>query len=92
MLGRTLLYGAREDTPAPALAAALTDSDASDIPPLDLPGLSRAYLDVSLDDINRVARTYYRADKLKIVAMGAVPTPEMKTPFAPGTFRALFEP
>jgi zinc protease len=91
-LGRTMLYGAREDSPAPTIAAALTDSDAAGLDLLDLPTLSRAYLSVTLDDINRVARRYYRADQLKVVAMGAIPSGDMKSPFAPGTFRALFEP
>lgn len=92
MLGRTILYGAREDSPPATLAAALTDSETAAMDLLDLPALSRAYLAVSLDDINRVARRYYRSDMLKVVAMGAIPTEEMKSPFSPGTFRALFEP
>ena len=92
MLGRTLLYGARDDSPPATLAAALTDSDAAAIDLLDLPGLSRAYLAVTLDDVNRVARRYYRPDMLKVVAMGAIPDDDMKSPFAAGTFRALFEP
>jgi zinc protease len=91
-LGRTLLYGAREDSPASVIAAALTDSDAAGLDRLDLPALSRAYLSVTLDDVNRVARAYYRPDRLKVVAMGAVPSDDMTSPFAPGTFRALFEP
>jgi predicted Zn-dependent peptidase len=91
-LGRTILYGAREDSPVATIAAALTDSDAAGLELLDLPALSRAYLSVTLDDINRVARKYYRPDQLKVVAMGAIPSDDMKSPFAPGTFRALFEP
>ncbi len=91
-LGRTILYGAREDSPAAAIAAALTDSDFAGLDLLDLPALSRAYLSVTLDDINRVARTYYRPARLRVVAIGAIPSDEMKSPFAPGTFRALFEP
>lgn len=91
-LGRTLLYGARDDSPAATLAAALTDSDAAAIDLLDLPALSRAYLAVTLDEINRAARRYYRSDMLKVVAMGAVPSDDMRSPFTAGTFRALFEP
>jgi hypothetical protein len=92
MLGRTLLYGAREDSHPATIAAALTDSEAAGMELLDLPSLSRAYLSVTLDEINGVARRYYRRDMLKVVAMGAVPTDEMASPFAAGTFRALFEP
>jgi hypothetical protein len=92
VLGRTLLYGARDDSAPAALAAALTDSDAAAMDLLDLPALSRAYLAVTLDEINRVARRYYRSDMLKVVAMGAIPSDEMKSPFATGTFRSLFEP
>ena len=92
MLGRTLLYGAREDSPPATIAAALTDSDAAAMDLLDLPALSRSYLAVTLEDVNRVARKFYRSDRLRVVAMGAIPTNEMKSPFAAGTFRALFEP
>lgn len=92
MLGRTLLYGAREDSHPATVAAALTDSDAAGMELMDLPALSRAYLSVTLEEINRVARAYYRPGMLAMVAMGAVPTDEMTSPFAPGTFRALFEP
>lgn len=92
MLGRMLLYGAREDSPPAVLAAALTDSDATAMDLLDLPVLSRAYLAITLDDVNRVARRYYRSDMLKVVAMGAIPDGDMQSPFAAGTFRALFEP
>ena len=92
MLGRTLLYGAREDSHPATIAVALNDSDAAGLELLDLPALSRQYLSVTLDEINRVARTYFRPAMLKVVAMGAVPTDEITSPFAPGTFRALFEP
>ena len=92
MLGRTLLYGAREDSHPATIAAALTDSEAAGMELLDLPALSRAYLSVTLDEINAVARRYYRSDMLKVVAMGAIPRENMESPFAPGTFRALFEP
>lgn len=92
VLGRALLYGARDDSPPTAIATALTDSDAAAIELLDLPALSRAYLSVTLAEINRAARRYYRLEMLKVVAMGAVPAAEMQSPFAPGTFRALFEP
>lgn len=92
MLGRALLYGARDDSPPATIATALTDSDAAAIELLDLPALSRSYLSVTLAEINRAARRYYRPEMLKVVAMGAVPAAEMQSPFAPGTFRALFEP
>lgn len=90
-LGRTLLYGAREDSGPDAVAAALTDSDAAAIELLDLPALSRAYLSVTLEDINRVAQRYYRPDMLKIVAFGAVPRDGPQQIFPEGTFRKLFE-
>jgi predicted Zn-dependent peptidase len=92
ILGRTLLYGAREDSGPDAIAAALVESEAAGLELLDLPALSRAYLSVTLHDINRVARAYYRPAMLKVVAMGAVPDGEDRSVFAPGTFRALFEP
>jgi predicted Zn-dependent peptidase len=92
MIGRTVLYGAREDSHPATVAAALTDSDAAGLELLDLPALSRAYLSVTLDEINRVARRYYRPDMLKVVAMGATIGNEVASPFAPGTFSALFQP
>jgi predicted Zn-dependent peptidase len=92
LLGRTMLYGAREDSPPATIAAALTNSDAAGLELLDLPALSRAYLSVTLEEINRVARSYYRPERLHVVAMGAIPTGEMRSPFAAGTFRGLFEP
>lgn len=91
MLGRTVLYGAREDSDADVVAAALSRSEESEVEQLDLPALSRAYLSVTLADLNRVARQYYRLDRLSVVAAGAVPA-RVETIFAPGTFRALFEP
>ena len=45
-----------------------------------------------LDQVNAAARRYYRPDLLKVVAIGAVPRGERTQIFAPGTFRALFEP
>lgn len=92
MLGRTLLYGAREDSPAAVVAAALTDSDAAAMDLLDLPAVSRAYLAVSHEEINRVARAFYRDNLLVRVAAGAVPETRLRSPFPPGTFAALFEP
>ncbi|HJQ19400.1 MAG TPA: insulinase family protein [Gemmatimonadaceae bacterium] len=90
MLGRTLLYGARDDSDADALAAALVQSEFGDLQ-LEPSALSRAYLDVTLDDLNRVARRYFRPDALHIVAVGAIPSMH-ESIFAPGTFRALFDP
>jgi zinc protease len=90
-LGRTLLYGAREDSDPIVIANALIDSEDSGLELLDLPALSRAYLGVTLAEINRVARRYYRPRLLKVVAAGAVPR-DSTSAFAPGTFRALFEP
>ena len=92
VLGRTILYGAREDSPASVIAAALTESDAAGIDLLDLPTLSRAYLGITLDDVNRVARNYYRPERLKVVVGGFDMRVKVNSPFAPGTFRALFEP
>jgi predicted Zn-dependent peptidase len=91
MLGRALLYGARDGSSPEAVAAALALSEESGVEQLDLPAYSRAYLSVTLDEINRVARTYYRADRLKIVATGAVPRVAEPRIFPPGTFRKLFE-
>jgi len=91
MLGRMLLYGAREDSDADVVAAALNRSEESGVEQLDLPAFSRAYLSVTLDQVNRVAREYYRTGLLDVVAVGAVPSREERI-FAPGTFRALFQP
>lgn len=89
-LGRATLYHARPSSPAQAIAAALTESELAGVEHLDPPGFSRAYLAVTLDDVNRVARTYYRPERLKIVAIGAVDAPGPHL-FPRGTFRALFE-
>ena len=91
MLGRTILYGARDDSDNRAVAAALAESEAMRLELLDLPALSRAYLSVSLEDINRVARRYYRPELLKVVAAGAIPAGPERI-FPAGTFRALFVP
>jgi predicted Zn-dependent peptidase len=91
-LGRTLLYGAREDSPADAIAAALTDSETRGEELLDLPTFSRGYLGVTLEQVNAAARRYYRPERLKVVAIGALPVAPSRSPFPPGTFRALFEP
>jgi predicted Zn-dependent peptidase len=92
MLGRTLLYGARDDSNNRTVAGALLDSEIVALDLLDLPALSRAYLSITLDDINRVAHRYYRTNLLKIVAAGALPTAAEPRMFPEGTFRALFEP
>jgi len=91
MLGRQLLYGARDDATAEALAWALAESELGGVERLDLPAFSRAYLSVTLADVNRAARTWYRADRLEIRATGSVPAPAQRI-FPDGTFRALFEP
>jgi predicted Zn-dependent peptidase len=92
MLGRTLLYGARDDSNNRTVAGALLDSEIVALDLLDLPALSRAYLSITLDDLNRVARRYYQANLLKVVAAGALPTAAEPRIFPDGTFRALFEP
>lgn len=91
-LGRTLLYGPREDSEPEILARALLDSELSGEEVLDLPGLSRATLAVTLDQINAVARRYYRSELLGVVAVGAVAAMRGRSSFSPGTFKALFEP
>jgi zinc protease len=90
-LGRTLLYGTRDDSGADAIAGALLDSESLGEELLDLPAFSRAYLGVTLEQVNAAARRYYRPEFLKIVAIGAVPTRPERPIFAAGTFRALFE-
>jgi zinc protease len=90
MLGRATLYGAREDSDPDAIAAALIQSELGGLE-LDPPALSRAYLAITLDELNRVATKYYRPDRLRVVAAGAVSSMR-ESIFAPGTFRALFEP
>jgi predicted Zn-dependent peptidase len=91
-LGRTLLYGVRDDSGPDAIATALLDSESSGDELLDLPALSRAYLAVTPEQINAVARKYYRSELLKVVAIGAIPRAEQRQIFPAGTFRALFEP
>lgn len=90
-LGRALLYGAREQSDASAVAVSLVDSELAGLDLLALPELSRAYLSVTLEDLNRVARRYYRADRLRVVATGAVRPRSPATIFPAGTFRRLFE-
>ena len=90
-LGRTLLYGPREDSGEDAIAAALLDSETAGEELLDLPAWSRAWLAVTPAQINAVARRYYRPELLKVVAIGAVPGAPQKQVFPAGTFRALFE-
>jgi predicted Zn-dependent peptidase len=89
-LGRTVLYGAREDSDAAVVAHALAESELTGLEQLDLPALSRAYLSVTHADLNRVARTYYRADRLRIVATGGVRPRSSEKIFPEGTFRGLF--
>jgi len=91
MLGRTLLYGARVDSDEDVIAAALNRSEESGVEQLDLPALSKAYLAVTLADVNRVARAYYRPELLHVVAAGALPVAQPAI-FPAGTFRALFSP
>ena len=90
-IGRATLYGAIESSDSRAIAASLIDSELGGVELLDGSAFSRAYLSVTLEEINRVAARYYRPDLLHVVATGAVPTTREQI-FAPGTFRALFEP
>jgi predicted Zn-dependent peptidase len=89
-LGRLLLSGPREDSDASALATALLDSESYGWEWLDLPALSRAVLAVTIADLQRVARTYYRPDLLHIVVAGRMPSGPRESPFPAGTFRSLF--
>jgi hypothetical protein len=89
ILGRTLLYGSREDSDAFAIAAALVDAELPGQDLFDPPVLSRAYLLATLEDLNRAVQRYYRADRLRLVATGAVP-PRGESVFPSGTFRRLF--
>lgn len=89
-LGRALLYGPREDSEPPALAAALLDAEVLGDDRLDLDAYAQAVLAVTLEKVNAAARRYYRPDRLRIVAVGAVPDETRVSPFPPGTFRALF--
>ena len=91
MLGRTMLYGARDDSPPDPVATALLESELAGIELLDLPAFSSAYLRISLDEVNRVARKYYRSELLAIDVTGAVPRRIETQIFVPGTFRALFD-
>jgi predicted Zn-dependent peptidase len=91
-LGRATLYGARDESGADAVAAALNESELSRVDLLDPPAFSHAYLSVTLDDINRVARRYYRPELLEVVATGAIPPVAQSRIFPDGTFRAIFEP
>ncbi len=91
-LGRTLLYGTRDDSGEEAIALALLDSETTGEEILDLPAWSSAYLAVTPAQVNAAARKYYRPELLKIVAIGAIPTDRRPQIFAAGTFRALFEP
>jgi len=90
-LGRALLYGVREDSGEEAIALALLDSEYWGEELLDLPAWSRRYLAVTPAEVNAAARKYYRPELLKVVAIGAVPGAGSRSPFAAGTFRALFE-
>jgi zinc protease len=91
MLGRATLYGATESSDARAIATSLIDSEVAGIELLDRQEFSRAYRSITLEDINRVATRYYRPELLQFVAVGALPATREQI-FAPGTFRALFEP
>lgn len=89
-LGRILLYGAREDSDAAVVAYALAESELAGLELLDLPALSRAYLSITHADLNRVARAYYRPERLQVIAAGAVRPRSGGTIFPDGTFRRLF--
>jgi predicted Zn-dependent peptidase len=91
-LGRMLLYGARDDSGADALANSLVDSETLGTELLDLPAWSRGYLAVTRDEINAAARKYYRSDRLVVVSIGAIPTGAHASPFKAGTFAGLFTP
>jgi predicted Zn-dependent peptidase len=91
MLGRNTLYGARPDSDPRVIATALLDSELGALDQLDLAAFSRAYLAVTIDEINRVAQRYFRPELLRVVAAGALP-PEREPIFPAGTFRSLFEP
>ena len=88
--GRTLLYGPGEDSDAATLAAALLDDRT---PGGDGFGrrASQQALAITLEQINDVARRHYRPELLVVAAVGAIPATPQPSPFAPGTFRALFE-
>ena len=90
-LGRAILFGARDDSPPEVVASALLESEEAGLELLDLPAWSRAWLAVTLDEVNRVARMYYRPERLAMVASGAIPA-RPETIFPAGTFRRIFEP
>ena len=90
-LGRTLLYGPRNDSDAATLASALLDAEHLGEDLLDLPLFSKAVLAVTPEEVNAAARRYYRPERLKLVAIGALPPEPIESQFAPGTFKALFE-
>ena len=90
-LGRATLYGANESSDPRGIATSLIDSEIGGVELLDRREFSLAYLSVTLEEINRVAARYYRPDLLHVVAAGAVLATREQI-FAPGTFRALFEP
>lgn len=92
ILGRTLLYGPWNDSENETIADALIESESRGEELLDLPAFSRATLAITLEQVNAAARRYYRPELLKVVAIGALPPSGEKSPFAPGAFRASFEP
>ena len=57
-----------------------------------MPAFSRSILGVTLEQVNAAAKRWYRPELLKFVAIGAIPPSNEKSAFAPGTFRAVFEP
>jgi predicted Zn-dependent peptidase len=91
-LGRMTLYGVRDDSGRDAIAGALLDSETLGSELLDLPTWSREYLAVTREQINDVARRYYRSDRLVVVSIGAIPVGTHASPFKAGTFSALFQP
>jgi zinc protease len=91
MLGRNTLYGARAHSDPRVIATALVDSELGALDHLDLPAFSRAYLSISIDELNLVARRYYRPELLQVVAVGALPM-DREQVFPAGTFRSLFDP
>jgi hypothetical protein len=90
--GGTLLYSPWNDSENDTIADALIESESRGEELLDLPAFSRATLAVTFEQVNAAARRYYRPELLKVVAIGALPPSGEKSPFAPGAFRASFEP
>lgn len=90
-LGRTILHGPRDDSDAATLASALLDAEHFGEELLDLPLFSQAVLEVTPEEVNAAARRYYRPERLKLVAIGALLPGPIESQFAPGTFKALFE-